>query len=381
MAKKCKLSELCDVRDGTHDSPEYVQEGYPLVTSKNIVDGRLDLTVVNFISEKDYKHINERSKVDLGDIIMPMIGTIGNPHLIDVIPEFAIKNVALIKFPKSDVSNKFIYYFLQSDAFKTYVAENNRGGTQKFLSLKDIRNMDIPALPYEKQLEICVVMDKVSELIALRKEQLAKLDQLVKSRFIELFGGLERTTTIARYISELRGGKSLAGTEPCKNKVLKTGAATFGWFDPEQYKYLPTDYEPLPEHKVETGDVIISRMNTPELVGACSYVFDAPEDMYYPDRLWKAVLKENTNPIFLWQLLWDRDIRKAIKESSGGTSGTMHNISKANLLAIKCMDAPIELQNEYAEFVKQTDKSKSAIQASLDKLELLKKSLMQQYFG
>ena len=179
-----------------------------------------------------------------------------------------------------------------------------------------------------------------------------------QSRFIELFGGLERTTTIARYISELRGGKSLAGTEPCKNKVLKTGAATFGWFDPEQYKYLPTDYEPLPEHKVETGDVIISRMNTPELVGACSYVFNAPEDMYYPDRLWKAVLKENTNPIFLWQLLWDRDIRKAIKESSGGTSGTMHNISKANLLAIKCMDAPIELQNEYAEFVKQTDKSK-----------------------
>ena len=173
-----------------------------------------------------------------------------------------------------------------------------------------------------------------------------------------MFGGLKRITTIARYISELRGGKSLAGTEPCKNRVLKTGAATFGWFDPEQYKYLPIDYEPLPEHKVETGDVIISRMNTPELVGACSYVFDAPEDMYYPDRLWKAVLKENTNPIFLWQLLKDRDIRKAIKESSGGTSGTMHNISKANLLAIKCIDAPIELQNQFATFVEQVDKSK-----------------------
>lgn len=176
-----------------------------------------------------------------------------------------------------------------------------------------------------------------------------------------MFGVLERTTTISRYISELRGGKSLAGTDPCKNKVLKTGAATFGWFDPEQYKYLPTDYEPLPEHKVETGDVIISRMNTPELVGACSYVFEAPEDMYYPDRLWKVVLKENTNPIFLWQLLWDRDVRKAIKDSSGGTSGTMHNISKTNLLAIKCMDVPIELQNEYAEFIKQIDKSKYVV--------------------
>ena len=99
-------------------------------------------------------------------------------------------------------------------------------------------------------------------------------------------------------------------------------------------------------------------MNTPELVGACSYVFNAPDNMYYPDRLWKAVLQENTNPIFLWQLLWYSDVRKAIKEKSGGTSGTMHNISKPNLLAIKCMDAPIELQNQFATFVEQTNKSK-----------------------
>ena len=280
---------------------------------------------------------------------------------------------------KNVLAVPYLYCFL--DKYVETLRQQAIGGVIKYIKLGNLTEAALPIPSIAEQLEVVAKLRKANELIALRKEQLAKLDQLVKSRFVELFGDLERTTTIARYISELRGGKSLAGTEPCKNKVLKTGAATFGWFDPEQYKYLPADYEPLPEHKVETGDVIISRMNTPELVGACSYVFDAPEDMYYPDRLWKAVLKENTNPIFLWQLLWDRDIRKAIKESSGGTSGTMHNISKANLLAIKCMDAPIELQNEYAEFVKQTDKSKLAIQQSLDKLELLKKSLMQEYFG
>ena len=280
-----------------------------------------------------------------------------------------------------NIDVRYLFNFCQSPYFVEDMTSQATGASYPAVSTAIVRNSLIPDHSIDEQHEIATRMDTVSNLISLRKQQLSKLDELVKSRFIEMFGDLERTTTIGRYISELRGGKSLAGIEPCKNKVLKTGAATFGWFDPEQYKYLPTAYEPLPEHKVETGDVIISRMNTPELVGACSYVFDAPEDMYYPDRLWKAVLKENTNPIFLWQLLWDRDIRKAIKESSGGTSGTMHNISKANLLAIKCMDAPIELQNEYAEFVKQTDKSKSAIQASLDKLELLKKSLMQQYFG
>ena len=292
----------------------------------------------------------------------------------------AATNQACAAFlPNKNVLPTYLYYFLSSK--REQFVKDGVGGAQPNISAGYLKNVQFGLIPMQQQIDIVEKLDKVEKLIVLRKEQLAKLDQLVKSRFIELFGDLERTTTIARYISELRGGKSLAGTEPCKNKVLKTGAATFGWFDPEQYKYLPADYEPLPEHKVETGDVIISRMNTPELVGACSYVFDAPDDMYYPDRLWKAVLKENTNPIFLWQLLWDRDIRKAIKESSGGTSGTMHNISKTNLLAIKCMDAPIELQNEYAEFVKPTDKSKLAIQQSLDKLELLKKSLMQKYFG
>lgn len=233
----------------------------------------------------------------------------------------------------------------------------------------------------KEQLNIVELLDKVSEVIVNRKEELEKLDELIKARFVEMFGGYEWSTTVGDYIAELRGGKSLAGTEPCKNKVLKTGAATFGWFDPEQYKYLPQDYEPLPEHRVETGDVMISRMNTPELVGACSYVFEAPEDMYYPDRLWKVIPKNQANPIFIWQLLWNPEIRRQIKEKSGGTSGTMHNISKQKLLEIKCIDVPANEQNNFADFVKQVDKSKVAVQKAIDETQLLFDSLMQKYFG
>lgn len=233
----------------------------------------------------------------------------------------------------------------------------------------------------KEQLKIVELLDKVSEVIVNRKEELEKLDELIKARFVEMFGGYEWSTTVGDYIAELRGGKSLAGTEPCKNKVLKTGAATFGWFDPEQYKYLPQDYEPIPEHRVETGDVMISRMNTPELVGACSYVFEAPEDMYYPDRLWKVIPKNQANPIFIWQLLWNPEIRRQIKEKSGGTSGTMHNISKQKLLEIKCIDVPANEQNNFADFVKQVDKSKVAVQKAIDETQLLFDSLMQKYFG
>ena len=249
------------------------------------------------------------------------------------------------------------------------------------MSTEWFKEFAIPVYSREKQRIITYILDKMRSVIDARRRELNNLDDLIKARFVEMFGDKEYSSTVSQYINELRGGKSLAGNEPCKNKVLKTGAATFGWFDPNQYKYLPVEYKPLAEHKVETGDVIISRMNTPELVGACSYVFKAPENMYYPDRLWKAILKDDANPIFVWQLLWDKEIRRQIKEKSGGTSGTMHNISKPNLLSIACPYVSKSEQDDYANFVMQIDKSKSVVQKSLDEAQLLFDSLMQQYFG
>ena len=146
-----KLSDICDVRDGTHDSPEYVVEGYPLITSKNVTSGELDFTDVNFISFEDYNQINRRSKVDKGDIIMPMIGTIGKPIIVDTNREFAIKNVALIKFNKTDVQNIYIWLLLSSNYFDTIAKDHNRGGTQKFIALGDIRKLPIPLPPLPLQ--------------------------------------------------------------------------------------------------------------------------------------------------------------------------------------------------------------------------------------
>ena len=138
------LGVLCDVRDGTHDSPKYCQNGYPLLTSKNVTTGTIDLTSCSLISEEDYKRINERSRVDVGDIIMPMIGTVGKPIIVDIEPNFAIKNVALIKFKdNTKVTNVYIRTLLQSDYFKNVVFNKARGGTQKFISLGDIRKIDI----------------------------------------------------------------------------------------------------------------------------------------------------------------------------------------------------------------------------------------------
>ena len=147
-----ELGNVCDVRDGTHDSPKYHNEGYPLVTSKNICDGKIDFSTCNLIQKEDYAKINKRSKVDIGDVLMPMIGTVGNPIIVNTDKEFAIKNVALIKFKDDSVIlNTFIKTLFESDYFGRAVLSKTKGGTQKFISLGDIRKLEFNLPPIELQ--------------------------------------------------------------------------------------------------------------------------------------------------------------------------------------------------------------------------------------
>lgn len=112
-----KCSDIMDVRDGTHDSPKYITDGgFPLVTSKNIKNNIIDFENTNYISEEDYTKINQRSEVLNGNIIMPMIGTVGNPVLVNTNKKFAIKNVALFKLANNEkIDSKFFYYCLKSE--------------------------------------------------------------------------------------------------------------------------------------------------------------------------------------------------------------------------------------------------------------------------
>lgn len=158
------LSKLCDVRDGTHDSPKYVREGFPLITSKNVKNGNLDFSDVSLISESDFLQINKRSAVDVGDIIMPMIGTIGNPVLVETTRKFAIKNVALIKFAKFTISNEYILQLLKSHYFEWIIQRSNRGGTQKFIALEDIRSFPIPVPDENRQQRFSSLYKKLKEL-------------------------------------------------------------------------------------------------------------------------------------------------------------------------------------------------------------------------
>lgn len=183
------LGSVCDVRDGTHDSPEYHETGYPLVTSKNVVSGKIDLTNCALISEADFKKINARSKVDIGDIIMPMIGTVGNPVIVTIEPSFAIKNVALIKFkPATKVLNNYVQTLLQSDYFDAAVLGKIRGGTQKFISLGDIRRLEILVPPLSLQNEFASFIEQLDKSKFTIRKSLEKLETLYRALLQEYFG-------------------------------------------------------------------------------------------------------------------------------------------------------------------------------------------------
>ena len=181
-----KLNDICDVRDGTHDSPKYLQNSeYILITSKNIVNGSIDFENVNYISEEDYIKINKRSKVDNGDIIMPMIGTIGNPIIahIDGTHKFCIKNVALIKFlADSTVNNMFIVNLMRCSSFSSYLLNQNKGGTQKFVALGAIRKLPIPLPPLSLQRLFAQRIEQIEREKSEVQKSIRDLETLLASR-------------------------------------------------------------------------------------------------------------------------------------------------------------------------------------------------------
>ena len=380
-----KLSEVCDVRDGTHDSPKYVTDGYPLVTSKNIVDGKLDLSVINYLSQEDYDKINERSKVDVGDIIMPMIGTIGNPYIVEGFTDFAIKNVALVKFPDDSIINRFVWYYLKSEAFSRYVAEKNKGGTQKFLSLGDIRNLSIPFIIKNKQEEIVELLDKVSSIIELRKNELIRLDELIKARFVEMFGdpahnekkwaikNLEDVTTIVTYGLTVRPEYIDEGIDLVSARELHKGYVAYE----EAPKISMDDFENLSDKgKPHKNDILFSKTGS---IGHCALVEEEKPFAITQNAARIGLDIKKVNPLWVLYYLRMDYIQDWCKNHAKGNA--VKDFQLQDMKIIPLFDCPLDLQNCFVEFLEQVDKSKVVVKSSLDETQKLFDSLMQHYFG
>ena len=240
------------VADGTHATPKPVNAGKKLVTSKNIVKGKLSLEDCYCISQDDFDEINRRSKVDLGDVLLSMIGTVGATCVIEIESDFAIKNVALLK-NKDLLHGKYLNYYLSTSEGQLLIRERLRGTTQQYIPLEDVRNLPIkvPCNP-DKMKEIVNVLSAFDDKIELNRKMSKMLEAMAEALFKSWFVDFE---PVREKIAAIKNGKdpelaaimSISGKTEVQLAEMKT-------FYPDAYSELAHTASLFPSTMVENED-------------------------------------------------------------------------------------------------------------------------------
>ena len=386
-----RLGDICDILNGfAFKSEQYVDDGIRIIRIANVQKGYIeDSTPVFYpIDSKDAK----KYSLEEDDILMSLTGNVGRVAKLskEFLPAALNQRVACLRIKDGIALDKaFLFNLLNSDYFEQQCIAASKGVAQKNMSTEWLKEYEIPMFSMEQQKASASVLDKVTELISLRKEQLAKLDRLVKSRFIELFGDLHSTNFPKCKMADICGikhGYAFNGeffTEEDNNILLVTPGnfKVGGGFQEKKCKFFTGEYSK--EYVLDGGDLIVTMTDLSKNMDTLGYSAIVPHtDRVYlhNQRIGLFVnVSENINRVFLMYFMQTKEYRDNIITSATGS--TVHHTSPSKILDCEMFVPPIELQNQFAAFVEQTDKSKLAIQQSLDKLELLKKSLMQEYFG
>lgn len=386
------LGEVCKVVSGStpkREKAEYWGGIIPWVTPKEI--NRLASPYLwdsaQKITEEGFNSCST-SMLPAGSVLLSSRAPIGLLAInkIPVCTNQGFKSLV----PSSEVNSEYLYYILKANV-KVLQARGN-GATFKELAKPAVEDFEIPLPPLEDQIRIAHLLGKVEGLTAQRKKHLQQLDDLLKSVFLEMFGDPVRnergwdTHQFSDLLDDIESGKSpkCEAREATAEEwgVLKLGAVTRCRFDEQENKALPQGVVPSIRDEVKAGDLLFSRKNTYDLVAACAYVFQTRPRLLMPDLIFRFAFKQSVdvNPIFMWKLLTSDSQRKAIQSLAAGAAGSMPNISKTNLKAVRLATPPLPLQNQFAAIVEKVEALKSCYQKSLIDLEALYRALSQQAF-
>ena len=339
-----------------------------------------------YVSEETIKKMNLKV-IPEGAVICSCSASLGVQAIV-VTP--CITNQTFIGIvPKEELNKEFLYYLLKSKS--AYFKKIGTGTTIPYISRKKFEQLPVPGLTLTEQTKVVRILNHAEMIIEHRKKELLRLDELVKARFVEMFGdpvanpkGWE-TYQLNDCLKWIDNGKSFVCSDKPRGgdypAVLKLSAATYGDYRPEENKALLDENQFVEGAEVHAGDLLFTRKNTPELVGMAAYVHETPERLMMPDLIFRLVTNDRMNPVFLWQLINCKEFRPIIQGISGGSAKSMSNISKERLGRINVICPPRQIQDQLVPFAHQVDKSKAVIQKSLDETQLLFDSLMQKYFG
>ncbi len=361
-----RLEEVCEILDSRRVP----------ITAKDRIAGQYPYYGANGVQDYVADYIFDDELVLLAED-GGHFGSSDKPIAYRVSGKCWVNNHAHVLKPKACIDVDYLCYSLM---FRD-VSDIVNGATRQKLTQADMRKIEIPLLPMEEQKTVVEKISKVFELIILRKEQLAKLDQLVKSRFIELFGDDVSTAKlgdVCRMINGDRGKNYPSGDDFVENGVpfVNAGHLQNRKVDFCGMNYITEEkFNLLSQGKMQEGDILYCLRGSLGKHGLVDFERGAVASSLVILRC----NQEQVLPQFLLYALETPEIELQLKAANNGSS--QPNLSAASVKAYDIKLPTIEQQKQFVSFVEQVDKSKLTIQASLDQLELLKKALMQEYFG
>ena len=357
--------------------------------------GAVDCDHVDYAQTERVTYDNRPSRANLsvaeGDILFAkMCGTKKTLRIDRPLSEHLYSTgFCAVRANESLMDAALLYHLLASDQFLTQKDQNSSGATQKAITNAGLRKIVIQVPDLPEQRKLAANLDFIEQMMANRREQLVSFDQLVKSRFIELFGDSEFNTMQwpTEKLSELCVVSS--SKRIYQNEQSTEGVPFLRISDLNEridnVKNAPELFIPINKYNelkenglVPTeGDILVTSRGT---LGRC-YIVRPEDEFYFQDGMisWLSDLSHQITSLYLSQLFAMSGIQKQIASLQAGSTVAYLSISMLKKLDI--MLPPLNLQNQFAVFVEQTDKSKLAVQKGLQELEILKKSLMQQYFG
>ena len=314
-----------------------------------------------------------------------IMGTGGNATLHYYNGKFSVSTDCLVLFPNSKIKCKYLYYFFKSHM--SVLEAGFKGAGLKHTIKKYIEEINVSKVPdLSTQEKIVSHLDTITENIEKLNRELELFDSLTKARFIEMFGRPFinnmnwESRQIKNVVNEVKYGTSKPSVENGEYKYLRMNNLTYdGRFDLTDLKFISLDNDELEKCVVRKGDVLFNRTNSLALIGKTAD-FDFDEDMVIAGYIIRIRLKETIVPKFFSMYMNTDEVKLHLRTIAKGAVNQA-NINAQELQGIPIYIPPIELQQQFADFVKQVDKSREEVKKSLEKTQQLYDSLMQEYFG
>jgi type I restriction enzyme, S subunit len=339
-----KLGEVADVRTGPFGSllhqHDYVAGGVPLINPMHIVDGRIVTDDRHAIAPEKARELANYRMAE-GDVVLGRRGEMGRCAVVQAADHGSLCGTgSLIIRPGPLLSSEYLRLLLSSQDMVRTMERASLGTTMPNLNQTIVADLPVRLPPLDDQRRIAAILDHADALRTTHRKSRSLSDGLGRAIFLDMFGDPDKSSIGQQRvkfgeIADLQGGRNLVADDEDAHspfRVLKISAVTSGKFKPWEAKPLPVDYTPPAAHLVRSGDLLISRANTAELVGAVAFVHKSPSNLALPDKIWRFVWKDPTSvPLYYWALLQTPAIRRRISQLSSGTGGSMKNISKAKL--------------------------------------------------